>query len=205
MFRIFFSLALTSLFYSISSAQETDLVNYSVYSFFLKTEIIKKTKSVTIITKLNNDTSFSWLTNPAELREPQHLEELRFLTRDHNGNPVTGFDIATQNLIIDFYTSHLKDTLLQNKFNIPGVKVFLIDKSPILKGTEQEWKKFYKGNQGSGGIFQFSNIHYSPDGKQAIFYHSVHRRGLNAHGALAIMENTNGDWKLKYHINFWQA
>src|SRR5215213_2712943 len=121
------------------------------------------------------------------------------------GNSVSNIDTATQNLILAFYQLQIKDTVLQNHFNVSDVKVFLIDNFPIKKGSEEEWKRFYKKYPGSGGLFQFSNICYSQDGKEAIFYHSLFKHGLDAHGALTIIENLKGEWKVKYHINFWQA
>jgi hypothetical protein len=161
---------------------------------------------VTIIEKLKNDTtSISWITESIKSKDLQKLEQLRFLTRDENGNSIKVIDTTTQNLILTFCQTKPKDYVLQNVFTISNVKVFLIDKFPIKNGSETEWKRFYKKYSDSGGIFQFSNICYSQDDKEAIFYHSLSRHGLNAHGALTIMQNINGEWKIKYHITFWQA
>jgi len=186
--------------------QPNSFNDYEIYSNLIKSEITDKTKSVTIVDKLKNDTtSIPWITEVIKSKDPQQLEQIRFLTRDVNGNSVSNIDTATQNLILAFYQSQIRDTVLQNQFVVSDVKVFLIDNFPIKKGSEDEWKRFYKKYSGSGGLFQFSNIHYSEDGKEAIFYHSIFRRGLNAHGALTIMESLKGQWKVKYHINFWQA
>jgi len=186
--------------------QLNNSLDYKIYSSLIKWEVISKTKSVTIIDQLKNDTaSIQWITEAIISKDPQQLEQLRFLTRDENGNSIKVIDTATQSLILTFYQTQIKDAVLQNLFNISDVKVFLIDKFPIKNGSDTEWKKFYKKYRDSGGIFQFSNICYSLDGKEAIFYHSLSRHGLNAHGALAIMQNLNGEWKIKYHINFWQA
>lgn len=199
-----FSLSLMTK--SLLFGQQNTSVDYYIYSLLIKTEIISKTKSVSIIDKFKNDTtSIPWLTDSINLKDPQQLEELRFLTRDENGNSVSKIDTATQNLIIAFYRTRVSDTILKNLFSISNVKVFLINKSPIISGSEREWKRFYKNYPSSGGVFEFSNVSYSVDGKEAIFYHSLFRRGLNAHGALTVMKNVNGEWKVKYHINFWQA
>ncbi|MFT3935921.1 MAG: hypothetical protein QM726_19990 [Chitinophagaceae bacterium] len=176
-----------------------------VYSALIKSEIIETTKSVTIINKLKNDRESSgWITNAIKSKDPQLLEELRFLTRDDKGNSVRSIDTTTQNVILKFYETQPKDSTLHNQLDI-DVSVFMIDNFPFKKGSQNEWKKFYKKYPASGGLFQFSDVHYSADGKTAIFYHSVFRNGLNAHGALAILENINGTWQIKYHINFWQA
>jgi hypothetical protein len=176
-----------------------------VYSALIKSEITKATKSVTIINKLQNaKESSDWITEAIKSKEAQQLEQLRFLTRDSEGNSVRSIDTSTQNEILRFYERQSQDSTLHGQFDI-GVKVFLIDNSPFKKGSQDEWKRFYKKYPGSGGLFQFSNIYYSEDGKTAIFYHSLSQNGLNAHGALAILTNVNGVWQIKYHINFWQA
>jgi len=179
--------------------------NNKVYSALIKSEIIRTTKSVTIINKLQDDKESSdWVTEAIKSKDPQQLEQLRFLTRDDKGNSVRLIDTTIQNDILRFYQTQSKDSTLQNQLSI-DVKVFTIDSSPFKKSSQDEWKKFYKKYPGSGGLFQFSNIYYSADGKTAIFYHSLFRNGLNAHGALVIMTNINGTWQIKYHINFWQA
>lgn len=199
-------LTLAFLTNSFLFGQQNNTADYNLYSLLIKSEIISKTKSVTIVDKLKNDTtSIPWITDAIKSKDPQQLEQLRFLARDENGNSIKAIDTATQNLILAFYQTQTNGVVLQNHFDIPNVKVFLIDKFPIKKGSEDEWKSFYKKYQGSGGLFQFSNICYSQDGKEAIFYHSLFRRGLNAHGALTIIKNVNGEWKIKYHISFWQA
>jgi hypothetical protein len=176
-----------------------------VYSALVKSEIIKTTKSVTIIDKLQNDKESSdWVTQALKSKDPQQLEQLRFLTRDDKGNSVRSIDTTVQNEILKFYELQSKDAILHPRFEIDA-KVFMIDSFPFKKSSQDEWKMFYKKYPGSGGLFEFSNIYYSPDGKTAIFYHSLFRNGLNAHGALAIMTNINGTWQIKYHINFWQA
>jgi hypothetical protein len=190
---------------TFSFAQKIKSEDYKVYSTFIKTEILTKTESVTIINKLSTDTSSIQLaTDAIKSKDKQQLEQLIFLTRDEKGNRIDSLDTVTQNLILNFFQNQSKDSILTNLFDI-SVKIFLIDSSPFKKGSQDEWKIFYKKYPGSGGLFQFSNIYYSQDGKTAIFYHSLERNGLNGHGALTIMTNINGEWKLKYHINLWQA
>lgn len=199
-------LTLVLLANSLLFGQQTTSNDYKIYSFLIKAEIIDKTKSVTIVDKIKNDTaSIPWSTEGIKSRNPQQLEQLRWSARDEKGNAVSTIDTATQNLILAFNRTQLSDAVLQDLFDISNVKVFLIDRFPIKSGSEHEWKRFYKKYPGSGGLFEFSNVCYSPDGKEAIFYHSLHRGGLNAHGALTIMKNVNGEWEIKYHINFWQA
>ena len=179
--------------------------DYKVYSAFIKTEILSKTKSVTIIKKLQNDTSsIPWVTDAIKSKDLQQLEQLRFLTRDENGNSIRSIDTATQNIILSFYQNKWTDSILTNLFD-NSLQIFLVDRYTFKNGSQDEWRKFYKKYPGSGGLFQFSNILYSQNGETAIFYHSILRNGLNGHGALVIMTNINGEWKLKYHINFWQA
>jgi hypothetical protein len=195
----------TLLLLTIQFASGQQLVSddNKVYSALIKSEIIKTTKSVTIINKLQNDKESSdWVTEAIKTKDPQQIEQLRFLTRDNKGNSVRSIDTTIQNDILRFYESLSKDSTLHGQFDI-DVKVFMVDNSPFKKSSQDEWKKFYKKYPSSGGLFQFSNIYYSADGKTAIFYHSLSRHGLNAHGAIAIM--TNGTWQIKYHINFWQA
>ena len=176
-----------------------------IYTALIKSEIIETTKSVTIIKKLRIDSpSIAWVTDAIKSKNPQQLEQLRFLTRDDKGNAVRSIDTTTQNDILGFCQNQSKDSILKDFFDV-HVKVFLINHFPFKKGSQKEWKKFYKENPGSGGLFWFSNIYYSQDGKTAIFCHSLFRNGLNAHGALTVMTNINGEWKIKYNINFWQA
>jgi hypothetical protein len=178
----------------------------NIYSLLIQAEITSTTKSVVVVDKPNNDTiSTPWIIDAIESKDPQQLELLRFLTRDDSGNSVKAIDTATQNLILNFYKTQPIDTLLKSHFAVSDVKVFLINNFPIRSGSENEWKKFYKKYPGSGGLFQFSNVCYSKDGKEAVMYHSLYRRGLNAHGALVVFIKDNGKWKIKYHINLWQA
>jgi hypothetical protein len=93
---------------------------------------------------------------------------------------------------------------LKNLFD-NHLQIFLVDRYTFKNGSQTEWRKFNKKYLGSGGLFQFSNISYSQNGETAIFYHSILKNGLSGHGALVIMTNINGEWKLKYHTNFWQA
>ena len=176
-----------------------------VYSAFIRTEILSNTKSVTIIKKLQNDSSSrSWVTEAIRSKDVQQLEQLRFLTRDENGNSIRTIDSATQNLILSFYEARSVDSTLTNLFD-KNLQIFLVDNYIFKNGSPTEWRKFYRKYPRSGGLFQFSNISYSQNGNTAIFYHSVLRNGLGGHGALVIMTNINGEWKLKYHTSFWQA
>ena len=205
MLKYLFILTLYFLISTFLFGQKSVGSDYSIYSVLIKSEILKATKSVTIIKKLQNDTSYiSWMTDAIKFKDVQQLEQLRFLARDENGNSVNSIDTVTQNLILRFYLSQPTDSILQNLLDL-NVKVFLVDKSPFKKGSQNEWRNFYKKYPGSGGLFQFSNIYYSEDGKMAIFYHSLLRNGLNGHGALTIMTIIKGKWQIKYHMNFWQA
>ena len=186
--------------------QQNIFNDYKIYSLLIKAEITDKTKSAVIVDKLRKDlTIIEWIAEAIQAEDLSQLEQLRFLARDENGNSVREIDTATQKLILAFYRSQVSDTKLQNRFNISDVKALLVNNFPIKEGSEGEWKKFYKKYPGSGGLFEFSGIHYSQDGEEAIFYHSLFRGGLNAHGALVIMENLKGEWKVRYHINLWQA
>jgi hypothetical protein len=203
--KFLFILTLSLLTNAFLFGQKPALTDYLVYSAFIKTETSNKTKSLTIIKKLKTDTSsIPWTLDEIKSKDAQTLEQIRFLTRDEKGNSVRSIDTATQNLILGFYQNQATDSLLTNLFDI-SLKIFLVDGYTFKHGSQDEWRNFYKKYPGSGGLFQFSNIYYSQDGATAIFYHSVLRNGLNGHGALAIMTNINGEWKLKYHINFWQA
>jgi hypothetical protein len=203
--KFLFILTLSLLTNAFLFGQKSALADYLVYSAFIKTEISSKIKSVTIIKKLKNDTSFiPWTLGEIKSKDPQTLEQIRFLTRDEKDNSVRSIDTATQNLIFSFYQNQGTVSLLTNLFD-SSLKIFLVDGYAFKNGSQDEWQNFYKKYPGSGGLFQFSSIYYSQDGATAIFYHSVLRNGLNGHGALAIMTNINGEWKLKYHINLWQA
>ena len=193
---------LTSIFLLGQNSISND---YQVYSAFIKTEISSKTNSVTVIKKLQNDTSsIQWVTEAIKSKDVQQLEQFRFLTRDKDGDGVRSIDTLTYNLILNFYQRKWIDSILTNLFDV-NLPIFLVDKYSFRNGAEDAWRKFYKRYPGSGGLFQFSNICYSQNGETAIFYHSIQRNGLNGHGALVIMNKINGEWKLKYHTNFWQA
>ncbi len=205
MFKFSFILTIHLLATSYLFGQQLDPNDYKVYSVLIESEILKTTKSVTIINKLENDTSSArWVTEAIKSNDAQQLEQLRFLTRDDSGNSVASIDAMTQNLILGFYQSHFEDSTMTNLFNLKA-KIFLVNNSPFSEHSRNEWKNFYKKYTGSGGLFQFSNIYYSHDKKTAIFYHSLLRNGLNGHGALTILTSINGVWKIKYHINFWQT
>lgn len=200
------TLTLALLINSLLFGQQKTSDDYKIYSALISTEIISKTQSVAIVERLKNDTaSIPWVTEAIKSKDPQQVEQLRFLTRDRTGNSISSIDTATLNLILAFYQAPLNNIALQDLFDLSNVKVYLIDKFPIKTGSEKEWKRFYKKYPGSGGLFEVSNICYSQNGKEAVFYHSLFRRGLNAHGALTVMKNVNGQWEVKYHINFWQA
>lgn len=204
MLKSFFILTIFFLSFSRLLGQ-VNVEDYKVYSILIKSEILDTTQSVTIIKRLENDTSsIFWLTDAIESKDAGQLEQVRFMTRDVQGNSVRLIDDATLNLILDFYQNQDVVGALKNLFNL-NVKTILIAKSPFKKHLRDGWKKFYKKYPGSGGLFTFSNIYYSQDNKTAIFYHSHRRNGLNGHGALTIMENINGEWKIKYQTYLWQA
>jgi hypothetical protein len=84
---------LTSTFLYGQNIKSND---YEVYSAFIRTEVSSDTKSVTIINKLKNDTSFRlWVTDAIKSKDVQQLEQLRFLTRDENGKSIRSIDSAT--------------------------------------------------------------------------------------------------------------
>jgi hypothetical protein len=207
MFRLATILTLSLLTSSCLLGQQNGLNQYKIYRTLIQTEIPNKTKSIVVVSKLKTDsTSISWVRAAIDSQDPQDWEQLRFLTRDENDNPVRAIDTATQKLIRDFCRDRPDESQLNDQFVIPKVKVFLVSSFPIHTGSENEWKKFYKEYPGSAGVFEFSNIWYSEDGNEAIFYHTHSRRGLSAHGALTILKkNANGEWKIKYQVNLWQA
>jgi hypothetical protein len=178
--------------------------DYHVYASLIRSEISPKANAVTIIDQFTNDTtSIPWMTNSVESKDPQHWAELRLLTRDEKGNAVASIDPATQDLILDFYQHPSGDSDLKDPIALSGIKVSIIDSFPFKEGSRKDWQDFPE--KYPGGIFQFSKIYYSSDGQSAVFYHSLYRNGLNAHGGLTVMTHINGKWKVKYHINFWQA
>lgn len=179
--------------------------DYKIYTALIKSEILNTTRSVTIIKRLENDSSsMCGLTKAIKSKDAVQLEQIRFMTRDAHGNNIPSIDTAALNLILDFSQNQDAAATVENLFSL-NVRTFLILKSPVKKHSENGWKKFYEKYPGSGGLFTFSNIYYSQDNKTAIFYHSLRRNGLNGHGALTVMENANDGWKIKYQIYSWQA
>ena len=199
-------LLLTVMAGPVLFGQQDCLTDQKVYSSLIKSEILSTTKSVTILTRPEWDSSsLWWIRDPIKSKDPQRLAEIIFWTRGADGNRVKSIDSATLNHILLFCEMKEQDAVLRAFPDIPGVKVFPTPVFPIKTASEDGWKRFYKKHPGSGGIFGFSNIYYSPDGKEAVFYHTRHRHGLSAHGALTVLENVNGDWKIKYHIEIWQS
>ncbi len=204
MLKSFYILGIIFLTFCRASGQINE-EDYKVYSNFIKSEIIDSTLSVIVFNKLENDTAkISWVIDAIQSKNASQLESVRFMARDEEGNSIRSIDTATQNLIEGFYLNHARNDAIKNFFDLK-VKVFLITKSPFKKHTKNGWKKFYKKYPGSGGLFTFSNIYYSQDSKTAIFYTTLSRNGLNGYGALTIMVNVNGLWKLKYKIYLWQS
>ena len=199
-------LLLTVMAGPVLFGQQDSLTDQKVYSSLIKSEILSTTKSVTILTRPEWDSSsLWWIRDPIKSKDPQRLAEIIFFIRDADGNGVKTIDSATLNHILLFCEMKERDTVLRAFPDIPGVKVFPTPVFPIKTASEEEWKRFYKKHPGSGGIFRLSTIYYSPDGKEAVFYHARSLRGLNSHGALTVLENVNGRWKIKYHIQIWQS
>jgi len=176
-----------------------------ILSTLVKSEITVASKSIVVVKRIVIDSSsISWVTEALKSKNAQQLEQLRFLTRDDNGKSVSSIDTATQNLILEFYSSKPNGPSVTNLVD-SSLKIFYLDISPFKNGSNKEWQLFYKRYPKSGGLFQFSNVYFSQDGSKAIVYHSLLRNGLNGHGALVVFTKVNGGWKIRYHINLWQA
>ncbi len=75
-----------------------------------------------------NDTSSTfWVTDAIKSKEPEKLEQVRFMTRDAQGNKVSSIDTTTLNLILDFYQNDDAGVALKNLFHL-NVNTILIAK-----------------------------------------------------------------------------
>jgi len=108
-------------------------------------------------------------------------------------------DSVTAEWLIDYCKTRADKFILTNAFN-QMYKTILLNKIPIRRRVEKDWKNFYTKYPGSGGIFSFSKIEYYEDKTTAIFYYWHRRNGLNGYGAIAIMTKIDDEWAMKYKI-----
>jgi hypothetical protein len=191
---------------STTNGQANTTENYLCYSTLIKSEILETTRSVVIVSRLQVDSSLiSWLSGAIKSKQPQQIEDIRFITFDDKGERITtSLDTATLQVILDFCESPQSPGELENFFTL-NVPIIMTSTFPIQTSAQKNWDRFYRKYPKSGGIFQFSPVFYSKDGITAVFYHALSRNGLNAHDALTVMDRSTGTWKVKYHITYSQA
>lgn len=180
------------------NSQQKDSSDYLIYSILIKNNISESRKSVAVF----NVTSRDEYTNPwwHDESSRQHLISawLRIF--------FTEFDSSSYALYRDFEKKKWKSERLSKAFQLQ-IDVFLIKKPSYKKlsrkSAESRWKKFYDKYPESGGIFEFSDVHYSKDKTKAVVYFAVLRNGLNGRGAIVILAKTEGHWKVRHEGNVW--
>lgn len=193
------------LIVAISFAQQPSPEDYKVYADLIRTEIVSSTKSVTIIKKLEKETSSQFFVDAITSGNKQVLNGYAIEIEKPDGLRVDIVDSIIIKLLPEYYRNQQTGLRLSNKFNL-NIPVYLINQSPIKgRAIQEKWDEFYENNPGSGGIFSFSNVYYSDDRSTAVFYYSLRRNGLNGRCVIAIMKNINGEWKWQYKIFLWQA
>ena len=183
----------------VGNSQQKDSSDYVIYSILIKNNIYESRKSVAVF----NLTSRDEYANPwwsDDTSSSQHLMSawMRIF--------FTEFDSSSYTLYRDFDKKNWTGQKLSKAFQLP-IDVFLIKKPTYKKlsrkSAESRWKKFYEKYPGSGGIFEFSDVHYSKDKTKAVVYFAVRRNGLNGRGAIVILDKTEGIWKVQHEGNLW--
>ena len=183
----------------VGHSQQKDSCDYLIYSILIKNNISESRKSVAVF----NVTSRDEYTNPwwhDDTSSRQHLISawLRIF--------FTEFDSSSYALYRNFEKKKWKSERLSKAFQL-HIDVFLIKKPSYKKlsrkSAESRWKKFYDKYPESGGIFEFSDVHYSKDKTKAVVYFAVLRNGLNGRGAIVILDKTEGHWKVRHEGNVW--
>jgi len=187
--------------------QQLNTDDYKIYSALIKTEIRDTTKSVAIIKtgisyeELKDNTGK--IVEAFQSKDVNSINNICGSTENISGNKPTCIDSANQEFVLDYADSKYADFMLTDQLSLNITATWLKNFPIRTKSVDKDWNEFYKKYPGSGGIFSFSRIMYSPDEMTAIFYYWHRMHGLNGHGALAIMEKTGGDWKIKYKTYLW--
>jgi hypothetical protein len=67
------------------------------------------------------------------------------------------------------------------------------------------WNRFYKRYPNSFGIFEVSDVFFSPDNSTAILYIGYHRQGLTGYGGVYLLKKVNGKWVILKNREIWIA
>ena len=190
-----------------SFSQQPNQQDYKVFAAVIKSEIAERDKSIVLIKKSIGDKEFREGTSLTlvhlESGDISSMNEVNLWTSDSVGNRPTKMDSSSRKDILDYCLESQNQFSFQDQFKL-DLPVYFLKKLPIRKKTiDQDWKKFYSRYPGSAGIMSFSGILYAQDSSKAIIYYWIRRNGLNGHGAIAIFENTSGNWKLCFKTYLW--
>ena len=207
MFKRSTTSALLLLSGSYLFGQQFNVDDYKIYSSLIQTEIRDTAKSIAIIKigisyqELKGNTGT--IADAIKSGDSNSIYQICRWTENNAGKKPTCIDSISQEIVLDYTDNKFADFVIMDQVS-SSAKIILLKDFPIrTKSIDNDWKNFYKKYPGSGGIFSLSRIMYTPDEMTAILYYWHRLNGLNGHGALAIMEKTGAEWKIKYKIYLW--
>ena len=74
---------------------------------------------------------------------------------------------------------------------------------PFFKKGAGSWMAYYKQFPNSQGVLTFSQVGFSKDRTQAMFYYSNVCGGLCGGGSYVVMNKHNGSWIIEKEIDMW--
>lgn len=190
--RFLFHVTLLLLCVVRISAQQPSPEDYKVYTAVFIEDVEErkdKISSVTIIKKLETDIDDTWLIDM--LKDGQQDQLGPNLIMPGNEKLTVPIDTAYWNLVLLFHNTHRQGKLSAQEFHIKE-KIDLANSLPIRPNhIDKDWKHYYDAHPLSAGIYAFSDVYYSADGKTAVVYHSIHCHGLCGHGHITVLEKKN--------------
>jgi hypothetical protein len=179
-------------------AQKIDSVNYVIYSTIILNNIPEDARSVLVFNETSKDDYHNPWAGDTVNRQQIIFNWVRFFQ--------TPFDSYTYSLYRDFEKKGFAYRKLDSLFVLP-IKINIADKEAVKKNFKRSgkwsWKKFYEKYPGSGGIFEFSDVHFSNDKSKAIVYYSVNRNDMHK-ASLVIFQKLKDEWLMIQEGDLWQ-
>jgi hypothetical protein len=107
----------------------------------------------------------------------------------------------------NFHRANEKQEKLAPSFHLPlPYELVPAEKiGAILKGSPNDWTRYYRQYPGAQGHMRLSRVGFSPDGKQALFYSSNWCGGHCASGSYVVMVKRGSEWKMLKEIYMWES
>ncbi|TWV99936.1 hypothetical protein [Chitinophaga pinensis] len=203
---ILFHVTVLLLCFTRVFAQQPSPEDYKVYTAVFRQDMRQredKISSVTIMKKLDIKIDDSWVIEMLQ-EEGQRYPGANIRTL-YNDKMKTPIDTSIWQLVLTFHDTHHEGELSTAGFHLKE-KINLTDSYPISsKNYDKDWKRYYKKYPHDAGIYSFSSVTYSADGKTAVVYHAAHCHSLCGHGHITVLEKAEDNWQVKFAVRLWAS